>query len=175
MTFVQKPLHSLHLENWCDTYDTVTRLRNRTNVRNVTMQVWSSVNSRDIWGKDAHLIKMTWWDGFNSMNYFWMLFKRRIYSFRCRCSAEWVYLLFFRSHTAERPYQCPHCSYASPDTFKLKRHLRIHTGEKPYECDICHMRFTQSNSLKVNLRNNYSQLKFLGRNHTIATLTLIRN
>jgi len=54
-----------------------------------------------------------------------------------------------RCHSGERPYQCPHCTYASPDTFKLKRHLRIHTGEKPYECDICHARFTQSNSLKA--------------------------
>ena len=59
------------------------------------------------------------------------------------------FYFFFRCHTGERPYQCSHCTYASPDTFKLKRHLRIHTGEKPYECDICHARFTQSNSLKA--------------------------
>ena len=60
-----------------------------------------------------------------------------------------IIFFFFRCHTGERPYQCSHCTYASPDTFKLKRHLRIHTGEKPYECDICHARFTQSNSLKA--------------------------
>ncbi|CAL1261091.1 unnamed protein product [Larinioides sclopetarius] len=54
-----------------------------------------------------------------------------------------------RCHTGERPYQCPHCTYASPDMYKLKRHLRIHTGEKPYECDVCQARFTQSNSLKA--------------------------
>lgn len=51
----------------------------------------------------------------------------------------------------ERPYQCSECKYASPDSYKLKRHMRTHTGEKPYACDICPLRFTQSNTLKVGL------------------------
>ena len=53
-----------------------------------------------------------------------------------------------RSHTGERPFQCNHCSYASTDTFKLKRHKRIHTGEKPYECKICNKMFNQHGSWK---------------------------
>ena len=57
-----------------------------------------------------------------------------------------------RSHTGERPYPCPHCTYASRDTFRLKRHLRIHTGEKPYKCDLCHACFAQSNALKEHIR-----------------------
>lgn len=59
--------------------------------------------------------------------------------------------LFCLPISGERPYQCTQCSYASPDSYKLKRHMRIHTGEKPYSCDICSARFTQSNSLKVSL------------------------
>lgn len=56
-----------------------------------------------------------------------------------------------RCHTGERPYQCPHCTYASPDTYKLKRHLRIHTGEKPYECPHCTKAFRHKDNLMRHL------------------------
>jgi len=68
-------------------------------------------------------------------------------------------------------FQCPHCTYASPDTFKLKRHLRIHTGEKPYECDICFSRFTQSNSLKTHRLIHSGKIFFL--NYNIINILLI--
>lgn len=61
---------------------------------------------------------------------------------------NWAMITFFLI-SGEKPYQCSQCDYASPDSYKLKRHIRTHTGEKPYACDICPLKFTQSNSLKV--------------------------
>ena len=45
-------------------------------------------------------------------------------------SSKLIFKTYLLNILGERPYQCPHCTYASPDTFKLKRHLRIHTGEE---------------------------------------------
>ena len=42
-----------------------------------------------------------------------------------------------RTHTGERPYQCPHCTYAAATADSLQKHIRTHTGERPYLCSAC--------------------------------------
>ncbi|XP_019639574.1 PREDICTED: zinc finger protein 808-like [Branchiostoma belcheri] len=42
-----------------------------------------------------------------------------------------------RKHTGERPFQCPHCSYAALVSSHLERHILRHTGVRPYMCEDC--------------------------------------
>ena len=100
------------------------------------------------------------------------------------CIIHWLHSLaneicyILRCHTGERPYQCSHCTYASPDTFKLKRHMRIHTGEKPYKCDICTARFTQvrtcsiTNEAIVWLLNTHTEIMQYSKNLFYITIMI---
>ncbi|XP_047482814.1 protein tramtrack, beta isoform-like isoform X2 [Penaeus chinensis] len=58
-----------------------------------------------------------------------------------------------RTHTGERPHQCPHCKYKCSDLSNLKKHIRIHTGEKkPFACPHCPFRSGENSSLKKHTR-----------------------
>ncbi|CAL1301210.1 unnamed protein product [Larinioides sclopetarius] len=48
-------------------------------------------------------------------------------------------------------HACPHCSYVTPNTGCLKRHIRTHSGERPFMCKMCHKSFTQKSNLQRHL------------------------
>lgn len=132
--------------NSSGTWDTDTRMKNPTNVTSVITLLWNYPNWNDISGVILENVLIRFAKN-KKMNWSTILLKNVV--------RWWINL-------KNAFFQCPHCTYASPDTFKLKRHLRIHTGEKPYECDVCQARFTQSNSLKAHkLVHNGKQFSIL--------------
>lgn len=61
-----------------------------------------------------------------------------------------------RTHTGERPHQCPHCKYKCNDLSNLKKHIRIHSGEKPFACPHCPFRSGESSSIKKHIRKHHT-------------------
>ncbi|XP_077564402.1 uncharacterized protein LOC144179848 [Haemaphysalis longicornis] len=62
--------------------------------------------------------------------------------------------------TSRRLLCCQQCSYATPNSSTLKRHLRIHTGERPYHCHLCPSAFTQMNALHRHVRVHTGERPF---------------
>uniref|UniRef100_F6SIP3 C2H2-type domain-containing protein n=1 Tax=Equus caballus TaxID=9796 RepID=F6SIP3_HORSE len=65
-----------------------------------------------------------------------------------------------RSHTGERPYQCPYCEKGFSRNDGLKMHIHTHTREKPYKCSECSRAFSQKRGLDEHKRTHTREKPF---------------
>jgi len=56
-----------------------------------------------------------------------------------------------RRHTGQKPYKCNQCSYSAVQKHHLTLHSFKHGGEKPFKCDKCSFTTSQKSVLKVHM------------------------
>ena len=64
-----------------------------------------------------------------------------------------------RTHTGEKPFACPYCSYRSANKDNLKKHVRIHTGEKPFGCMYCSYRSADKSVLNKHVKGHIEKMQ----------------
>ncbi|XP_039300416.1 zinc finger protein 16-like [Nilaparvata lugens] len=65
-----------------------------------------------------------------------------------------------RKHTGETPFSCEFCDYKTARSCLLKEHITTHTGEKPYICDFCDYKSAKSEGLKRHIRTHTGEKPF---------------
>ena len=50
-------------------------------------------------------------------------------------------------------FGCPYCEKIKDSKHAMESHIRTHTDERPYECPICHKKFTQSGTRNRHLQS----------------------
>ncbi|XP_066969979.1 zinc finger and BTB domain-containing protein 7A-like isoform X14 [Macrobrachium rosenbergii] len=56
-----------------------------------------------------------------------------------------------RTHTGERPYQCPDCLSQFAQKATLNNHMRIHAEGRPFVCSVCCQAFVHKRNLNVHM------------------------
>ena len=53
-----------------------------------------------------------------------------------------------RTHTGDKPYQCPTCSLKFTSSGNLKTHMKLHVGTREFACHLCDKAYPRADTLK---------------------------